>query len=64
VSKTPGRISLREQLIDNTYDDNSLVGDRTIDRDIEKSRKKLTEISLELELIPSVFGVGYRVVLA
>ena len=59
----PGRIYTRDQLMSNMYDDNRIVSDRTIDSHIKKLRKKLAEISPEHELIHSVYGVGYRLIL-
>lgn len=61
--KEPGRIFTRDQLMSNMYDDNRVVSDRTIDSHIKKLRKKLAEISSEHELIHSVYGVGYRLIL-
>ncbi len=62
--KEPGRIYSREQLMTNMYSDNRIVSDRTIDSHIKKLRKKLNQISPEHELIHSVYGVGYRLLLA
>ena len=58
--KDPGRIFNRQQLMDCMYDDNRIVSDRTIDSHIKKLRKKLGELSPDKELIQSVYGVGYR----
>jgi two-component system response regulator BaeR len=62
LSLEPGRIFTREQLMQNMYDDNRIVSDRTIDSHIKKLRKKLHELSAEEELIQSVYGVGYRLI--
>jgi len=59
----PGRIFTREQLMQNMYSDHRIVNNRTIDSHIKKLRKKLMKISLEEELIQSVYGAGYRLVL-
>jgi len=61
--KDPGRIFTRDQLMSNMYDDNRIVSDRTIDSHIKKLRKKLAKMSPDHELIHSVYGVGYRLVL-
>lgn len=58
-----GRIYSRTQLMNSMYDDNRIVSDRTIDSHIKKLRKKLNTISPEHELIHSVYGVGYRLIL-
>lgn len=60
----PGRIFTRAQLMDNMYSDNRIVSNRTIDSHIKKLRKKLTNISHGEDFIQSVYGVGYRLVLA
>jgi len=63
LASQPGRIFTREQLMGNMYSDHRIVNSRTIDSHIKKIRKKLTEISLGKELIESVYGAGYRLVL-
>jgi two-component system response regulator BaeR len=56
----PGRIWSRQQLMDRIYPDNRVVSDRTIDSHVKKLRKKLAEAFPELNLVQSVYGVGYR----
>jgi len=63
LAKKPGRIFSREQLMQNMYSDLRIVNNRTIDSHIKKLRKKLTSISEGEELIQSVYGVGYRLIL-
>lgn len=58
----PGRIFSRDQLMDNIYQDHRIVSDRTIDSHIKKLRKKLDTLTEE-QLIHSVYGVGYKLVL-
>jgi len=60
----PGRIFSRSQLMDNMYSDNRVVSDRTIDSHVKKLRKKLNDINPEQEIIQSVYGVGYRLLLS
>lgn len=62
LSREPGRIFSREQLMRSMYNDDRIVSDRTIDSHIKKLRKKLTDISPDQELIQSVYGVGYRLI--
>ncbi len=62
LSSEPGRIFSRAQLMNNMYSDNRIVSDRTIDSHIKKLRKKLNEISPNEELIQSVYGAGYRLI--
>lgn len=56
----PGRIFSRDQLMDNIYTDRRIVCDRTIDSHIKKLRKKIAAAAPDLEIIHSVYGVGYK----
>ncbi|ABA87620.1 winged-helix transcriptional response regulator [Syntrophotalea carbinolica DSM 2380] len=56
----PGRIFSREQLMDRIYADRRIVSDRTIDSHIKKLRKKMDTASPGVDLIRSVYGVGYK----
>lgn len=56
----PGCIFTREQLMHNMYPDHRIVNNRTIDSHIKKLRKKLLSISEDEDLIQSVYGAGYR----
>lgn len=56
----PGRIFSRDHLMTTAYDDNRVVSDRTIDSHIKKLRKKLSDEG-GLDVIRSVYGVGYKV---
>ena len=56
----PGQIFSRDQLMDRIYNDQRIVCDRTIDSHIKKLRKKIATVSPELELIQSVYSVGYK----
>ncbi len=60
MAKEPGRIYSRDQLMDNMYNDNRIVSDRTIDSHIKKLRKRLAEYFPNYEFIHSVYGAGYR----
>ena len=55
-----GRIYTRDQLMDNIYTDRRIVCDRTIDSHIKKLRKKIAAVAPDIELIRSVYGVGYK----
>jgi len=57
---SPGRIYGRQQLMDQIYPDQRTVSDRTIDSHIKKLRKKIATVDSDLELIHSVYGVGYK----
>ena len=56
----PGQIFSRDQLMSKAYSDDRIVTDRTVDSHIKKLRKKLTALSIDEEIIHSVYGVGYR----
>lgn len=55
-----GKIFSREQLMQQIYDDDRVVTDRTIDSHIKNLRKKFHEASPESDHIKSVYSVGYR----
>lgn len=56
----PGRIFNRDQLMDAMYRDERVVADRTVDSHIKKLRRKISDVAPDLELIHSVYGVGYK----
>lgn len=60
LGEKPGRVWSRAQLLDVFMDDKE-VYDRTIDSHIKNIRKKLSLIFPELDLIQSVYGIGYRI---
>ncbi len=60
MAHKPGRIFSRNQLMDRLYADQRIVCDRTIDSHIKNLRKKCALTSPELELIHSIYGVGYK----
>lgn len=56
----PGRIFSRDNLMDAIYNDDRIVGERTVDSHIKKLRKKLIGLGISEEIVQSVYGVGYR----
>ena len=56
----PGQIFSRDQLMERIYNDERIVCDRTIDSHIKKLRKKIAVVDPGLELIRSVYSVGYK----
>lgn len=56
----PGRIYSRDQLMDLLYSDQRVVCDRTIDSHIKKLRKKISAVATGVDLIHSIYGVGYK----
>lgn len=61
LAAEPGRIFSRGQLMDGIYPDHRVVSDRTIDSHVKKLRRKLDSAAPALELVHSVYGVGYKV---
>lgn len=61
LASEPGRIFSRSRLMDGIYPDHRVVSDRTIDSHIKKLRRKLEVAAPEVDLIYSVYGVGYKV---
>jgi two-component system response regulator BaeR len=60
LSDQPGRIFSRSVLVDQIYNDGRVVSDRTIDSHIKKLRKKIAEKLPDIELIHSLYAVGYK----
>lgn len=60
LAANPGRIYGREQLMDHIYPDQRIVSDRTIDSHIKNLRRKIACVSPDIEVIHSVYGVGYK----
>jgi len=60
LSDQPGRIFSRSMLVDKIYNDGRVVCDRTIDSHIKKLRKKIAEKLPDIELIHSLYAVGYK----
>lgn len=56
----PGRIFSRNQLIGAIYQDQRMVNDRTVDSHIKKLRLKIARIKPGVEIIHSVYGIGYK----
>lgn len=56
----PERVFSRDQLITNAYNDNLDVFDRAIDSHIKNLRKKISIVLPEIDVVQSVYGLGYR----
>jgi two-component system response regulator BaeR len=61
MAQRPGRIYSRAQLLDIARQDNLDVSDRVIDTHIKNLRRKLAAVLPGIEIIHSVYGLGYRV---
>lgn len=60
LASNPGRIYGRQQLMDQIYPDKRVVTDRTIDSHIKKLRRKIAIVAPNVELIHSIYSVGYK----
>ncbi|MFY8105329.1 MAG: response regulator [Elstera sp.] len=56
----PGKVYSRAQLLDHLSDGYKDVFDRSIDSHIKNLRRKLAAVAPGVELVQSVYGVGYR----
>ena len=56
----PERIFSRDQLIAQAYNDNLEVFDRAVDSHIKNLRKKIALVLPDVEVVQSVYGLGYR----
>lgn len=60
LSKQPGRVFSRDQLMNSMYSDYRVVSDRAVDTHVKNLRKKLSDAAAGRDCIESVYGVGYR----
>lgn len=58
--RRPGQVFARAQLLDLARHDNLDVADRAIDSHIKNLRRKLAQHLPDMELIHSIYGLGYR----
>ncbi len=61
MAKRPGAIHTRAQLLDLAHGDSLDVSDRAIDSHIKNLRQKVAEVMPDVDVIHSVYGLGYRV---
>ena len=60
LTRRPGHVKSRDQLIDAAYGENTYVDDRTIDSHIKRLRRKFKDVDDEYSQIETLYGVGYR----
>ena len=60
LSRHPGFVRTREQLLREGYPNDVYVAERTIDTHVKRLRKKLAEAEPGADPIETVHGVGYR----
>lgn len=56
----PGRVYSRQEIIDLAYPDRPDIFDRTIDSHVKNIRKKIKSLNINVTVIDSVYGAGYR----
>jgi two-component system alkaline phosphatase synthesis response regulator PhoP len=55
LSSKPGKVFTRDEIFESVWDENVIVGDRTIDVHIRKLREKIGE-----DYVKTIKGVGYK----
>ncbi len=60
LTRHPGYVKTREQLMQEGYPHDTFVSDRTIDSHIKRLRKKLVTVDESFDGIETVYGLGYR----
>ena len=60
LSSHPGRVWSRDRLMNEMYSDYRVVSDRAVDTHVKNLRRKLNHASGGVDMIESVYGVGYR----
>lgn len=61
MAKRPGTIYSRAQLLDLASRDSLEVTDRAVDSHIKNLRRKLAALAPDVDIIHSVYGIGYRI---
>lgn len=62
LTKNPGRVFTRDEILDTVWQDEYSLETRTVDVHIRRIRKKIEEISPNTIFIETIRNVGYRVV--
>lgn len=60
LTRRPGVVKSREQLMQDAYPDRVAVSDRTIDSHVKRIRRKFQAIDSAFDQIEGVYGAGYR----
>ena len=60
LTRRPGQVKSRTQLMNDAYSDGTHVSDRTIDSHIKRIRRKLEDADPAFAGIEGVYGAGYR----
>ena len=60
LASRPGRVFSREQLMEQVWGNDRVVGDRSIDSLVSRLRKKIELDAEDPQLLQTVWGAGYR----
>ncbi len=60
LTRYPGHVKSRAQLMEEAYPNDAYVSERTIDSHIKRLRKKFAEVDAAFGAIETVHGLGYR----
>ncbi|MEM9291275.1 MAG: response regulator transcription factor [Acidobacteriota bacterium] len=60
LTRRPGHVKSRRQLMEEAYPHDAYVSERTIDSHIKRLRKKFVRHDSDFDGIETVYGVGYR----
>ena len=60
LASRPGRVFSREQLMEQVWGNDRVVGDRSIDSLVSRLRKKIELDAEDPQLLQTVCGAGYR----
>jgi DNA-binding response OmpR family regulator len=60
LTRHPGHVKSRAQLLQEGYPHDAYVSDRTIDSHIKRLRRKLEEADSSFGAVETVYGLGYR----
>ncbi len=63
LASRPAQVFSRNLLIDRLYTDGRVVEDRTVDSHVRKIRRKLEAIAPGEDIVQSVYGAGFKLVL-
>ncbi|HXV63241.1 MAG TPA: response regulator transcription factor [Vicinamibacteria bacterium] len=60
LSRRPGHVKSRAQLMEECYPHDAYVSERTIDSHVKRLRKKFADLDESFDAIETVYGLGYR----
>ena len=60
LASRPGVVKSRNALMDEAYDDEEYVDDRTINSHIKRLRIKFKTNDVEFDMVETLYGIGYR----